>query len=601
MATQKNMNPLKKIDYTKLDFETIVADVVSVIKSHPDYYDKWQDFLESNAGQMFLDVFGYIGQKIILRADLIANELFLPTAQDPKSVVNILKLIGYNLSPPSSAKVPITISSEETFSGDVYIQAGTKFEGKGLDGKNLIFEIMNEENDYTTPIVMNGSLGQVVANAWEGQTVVGTIEVDKKEEFTFNLPSYPVIKGSILLELYDGSNYDVLEEITSLAIAGEDTRLPRYTVSYDENYNVKISFGKKGFGGVFENVIDGLTTQTLKYTYRVGGGVNGNVTIGAINGTKNIFLGSGSAVPTLTISYINQTSGIGGAEGQTIEEAKKIAPLTIKTIGRTTTAQDYTTILQEQKTIPLYDSNIQTPFENPDVVPYLFSYIYISPKRDWDLFVKEDPNEDPLTNYKKIPIAKTAETIENYNKRFLIRLNNFLNLDGVSNAIPLTNDPEYGFCNSGGLIYPRDYGNGEDLAYEDGTEARELYKYLYSKKILAIENVFRISNFIPFNITGDLYYKDGFEPISLVANINNALLEKFSIENSKFENTIKVSEIYNIIQNFDGVSHFNMTFPTQDLIAKPSEIYFILPTKIVNLLDESSQPSFKNILNINRV
>lgn len=597
MAIQKTMNPLKKIDYTQLDFDTIIADVVSVIKAHPDYYTKWQDFLESNAGQMFLETFAFIAQKIILRTDLVANELFLPTAQDPKAVVNILKLIGYNLNPPTEAKVPISITSDNSIS----VEPGLAFEGTGLDGTKMIFELYNKDfisnkiTFYTQPIDIPYS-GVFSGTLFEGKTIKDyEVVVDTKEEFTFNLDG-PVIKDSILITL----NGDELQEITSLAIAGADEVNPRYTVSYDENYNVKISFGKAGFGGAFQDVIEGVKTQTIYCTYRIGGGVNGNVTIGAIQGTKVI---SNENNDTATISYINEKSGIGGADGQTVDEAKKVAPLTIKTIGRTTTAQDYTTLLQEQKLVPLYDSNIQTPFENPDVVPYLFTYIYTAPERDWNAFTVEDETIiDPLTNYKNIPILKYEETTENYIKRFLIRLNNFLNLDGVSNAALLTNDPEYGFCNNnGGLIYPRDFGNGEDQGHEDGTEARTLYQYLYFKKILAIENVFRIANFIPFNVTGDLYYKEGFEPIALVSEINNALLEYYAIGNSKFENIIKVSEIYNIIQNFEGVSHFKMTTPTEDLVAKPSEMYFMLPTQIVDLLDSSAQSSFKNLLNIIRV
>lgn len=596
MAIQKEMNPLKKIDYTQLDFDTIIADIESVIKAHPDYYTKWQDFLSSNAGQMLLETFAFIAQKIILRADLVANELFLPTAQDSKAIVNILKLIGYNLNPPTAAKVHLTITAEDNLNWPVQIPAGTSFEGIGLDGNKLIFTLMAEENDYDTQITM-GRTGIIQPFVWEGEIVSGTRIVDKKEEYTFTLDG-PVIKGSIKLSL----NGETLQEITSLAIAGADEELPRYTVSYDENFNAKISFGKAGFGGVFKDVIAGVKTQTLDFKYRKGGGKNGNVTIGAIQGTKIISLASGSVPSSLTVSYINEESGIGGGDGQTIEEAKKIAPLTIKTIGRTTTAQDYTTLLQEQKLVPLYDSNIQTPFENPDVVPYLFTYIYTAPVRDWNAFTVEDEtNIDPLSKYKNIPILKYEETTENYIKRFLIRLNNFLNLTGISNPILLTNDNEYGYCNNGGLIYPRDFGNGEDEGYESGTEARQLYQYLYSKKILAIENVFRVAKFIPFNIIGDLYYKEGFEPVSLVSDINNALLEYYSIENSKFENIIKVSEIYNIIQSFKGVSHFKMTYPTEDLIAKPSEMYFMLPTQIVSLLDDSAKSNFTNLLNIIRV
>ena len=91
------LNPLAKVDYTKLNFEQIIDDIKAILETHPKYKTEWQDFLESNAGQMLIETFSYIATKIILRADLIANELYLPTSEDPQSIVNILKLIAYNL------------------------------------------------------------------------------------------------------------------------------------------------------------------------------------------------------------------------------------------------------------------------------------------------------------------------------------------------------------------------------------------------------------------------------------------------------------------------------------------------------------------------
>jgi hypothetical protein len=77
------MNKLIKLpsfSYTSLDFDSIIEDIKQLIQEHPEYNQEWDDFLESNAGRMTVELVAFIMQKFTERADWIARELFISTA-----------------------------------------------------------------------------------------------------------------------------------------------------------------------------------------------------------------------------------------------------------------------------------------------------------------------------------------------------------------------------------------------------------------------------------------------------------------------------------------------------------------------------------------
>jgi len=583
-AIVKKLNPLAKINYTKLDYDQIIEDIKSIIQSHPKYKLEWQDFLESNAGQMLLETFAYIASKIILRADLIANELFLPTSKDPKSIINLFKLIGYNLKPPTASVVNVIVENTSGTPVFLDIPAGQQISAIDLSGKPITFELMNEENDYDTPLKME-NVSAAIFKAFSGRKVEEVISVNKKENFSYTLSSYPVIDGSIKVYLKISDTEEAeLEQITSLVTAGEDTEHPRYILSYDHNFAATIQFGKRNFGGAFEDVIDGVeeTYQTLRIVYRVGGGANSNITIGAIDTTLRI--------EGYNLKFYNIEGAIGGTDGETIEDAKRFAPLTTKTVNKTVTPEDYITLLRQQNSVRIWQATIDSPYEHPDRVPYLFNYIYILPQRTWDNFFIETGDEGIETRSEKIPLLDEGESIESYKKRFEIRLNNFLNLKGMAKKVEIENTGEIGYTNEKELKYPDEY--------IEPSEAYFLYSYLKDKKVTGIENVFRVAKFTPFRIKGILYYKPGFNAVELKNKIIEKLREEYAIEKRDFGESVKISKLYGLIHSFKEVAYFKMIYPTFDILADVNQIYFLLPKSIVAFLPSEIQPEYDIIINL---
>jgi predicted phage baseplate assembly protein len=102
-----------------------------------------------------------------------------------------------------------------------------------------------------------------------------------------------------------------------------------FEVVYDESFGASIVFGD-GDAGISPD-----DTASYFITYRVGGGTRGNIVKNALNLTVTSDKGTG----TLT----NTSVGTGGSNAETIDHAKRYAPLTFRRQDRLVTLEDYST------------------------------------------------------------------------------------------------------------------------------------------------------------------------------------------------------------------------------------------------------------------
>ena len=137
---------LAKIDYTTLDFSSIIDKIREIIEDHPDYFLDIDDFLTSNASRMTIELVAYVVDLLSERLDWMANELVLPVATQKQSVMNLLKLINYTLTLPTAAAVTISMSISQWIDPFVMPERYV-VPGRSLDGDIYNFELlMKDEN-----------------------------------------------------------------------------------------------------------------------------------------------------------------------------------------------------------------------------------------------------------------------------------------------------------------------------------------------------------------------------------------------------------------------------------------------------------------------
>ena len=93
MAELKSVNGHTTIDYMARDYDSILQAMRALI---PEKLPEWTDFASpADFGNVLLQLFAHMGDILSYYQDRVANESFLGTAQQRRSVIQHLRLIGY--------------------------------------------------------------------------------------------------------------------------------------------------------------------------------------------------------------------------------------------------------------------------------------------------------------------------------------------------------------------------------------------------------------------------------------------------------------------------------------------------------------------------
>lgn len=331
------------INFAATDFASLRESLIDYAKAV--YPDDYKYFVESDLGLMFIELTAYMGAVLSMKADMLANENFLATAQQRSSVKKLLELIGVRMRGPLSAAADAKI----TFDNPI---AGTD----GISPADRVISITSPEDggalSFTLYKVVNGLVDQVNATGnlifsdtesdnvddtvftnfvlQEGALAVETGEFAATEGVkTIQLSQAPVVEGSVRVYVTspEAETTGAYTEVPNVYYAsGSSDKI--FEVVYDENYNATVVFGDGSVG------ISPEDTASFTVEYRVGGGTRGNIAIDTINANIESTRG---VKGTIT----NISKGTGGANAETIEHAKKYAPLTFRRQDRLVTLEDY--------------------------------------------------------------------------------------------------------------------------------------------------------------------------------------------------------------------------------------------------------------------
>jgi len=384
---------LPKFDYSSLDFETIIDDVKRIILEHPEYLNNWDDFLETDAGRMLLEMNAFIMEKFTSKLDWIAREMFIGTATQRQSQINILRLINYRPKLPTTAKASITATLTKWFPS-FNLPNGFQLMGQDTSGQNIQFECIEMLDDgkpnYSFVYQVNtGNDTNRIKNIYnipfyQGATRSDTdIYLDGISNEKFKLSSYPVIENSIRI-YSDTTGMEFIEVESFISPEAQQTdidqslrRIP-YMVKIDANNQAEIIFGHSNL------VIIPQKGEKVRAIYRVGGGSKTNIVKGGINSTKTIIDQDGNRI---TIIFTNEQKAFGGSDGESIDEAKTTAPLSLRTANKTVTSEDYITHIEENglvkhaKIVSKENEPKELYDEYGHFLPPLDTWIYVSPER----------------------------------------------------------------------------------------------------------------------------------------------------------------------------------------------------------------------------
>src|SRR5438874_7163568 len=125
MAEIINVEGKPRIDYMARDYDGLLEAMRAMI---PYKLPEWVDFQsEADFGNILLELFAHIGDILSYYQDRVANESFLGTARTRRSVIEHLRLIGYELGTAAPAAATLSLSVPGSVTATVTVNKGDAF------------------------------------------------------------------------------------------------------------------------------------------------------------------------------------------------------------------------------------------------------------------------------------------------------------------------------------------------------------------------------------------------------------------------------------------------------------------------------------------
>jgi Baseplate J-like protein len=322
-------------DYTNRDYASLVASMLDLAALK---LPEWTDRSENDLGRLLIELFAYTGDVLLYYQDRIANEAFLATAIERRSVIDLLALIGYTLATPAPATAELTLTVPNDAPTPLRIEVGARFATQAAPGKPAIEFIYLPVTGTALEIPRTGSgspktLSVTISgvNATRiTHEILGVSTGQANQSFRLTqrpvlLPRDPDSQEYLQVEVDRGSGFEVWQRRGTLL----------YSLSRDSHFTVQINADDEAellFGDGRYGQIPPLASP-IRATYLVGGGAAGNVGANTITVVK-------SGV-NLSTKVTNPQAASGGADRESIESARRQAPRVFRSMQRAVTAEDY--------------------------------------------------------------------------------------------------------------------------------------------------------------------------------------------------------------------------------------------------------------------
>ena len=317
-----------KLTVSELDFDNIKTNLKTFLQGQSEFQD--YDF-EGSGFAVLIDMLAYNTHYLGFNANMLANEMYLDSADIRKNIVSLAKMLGYT---PTSAKasnavLSVKVNNVPSSTTSLTMDKGTVFT-TSVDGTS--YQFVTNQSYAVQP---NAGVFQFDnVNIFEGTLVTFKYTVDSNDvDQKFIIPSNNADTSTLKVSLQTSAS-DTTTEVYSLA--NSYSGLTDVSKSYflqesdDERYEVYFGDGVLGKKPVDGNIV------ILEYVVT-------NKT--EANGASSFTL-SGDISGFSDVTITTTTNAANGAEPQTKESIRYNAPLQYTAQDRAVTSKDYETIVK---------------------------------------------------------------------------------------------------------------------------------------------------------------------------------------------------------------------------------------------------------------
>ena len=348
---------------TEVDFADIKTNLKNYLRSQTQFND--YDFDGSNMSTL-LDVLSYNTHYNAFYTNMLANEMFLDTAQQRDSVVSRAKELGYltRSARGSSANVSITFAGVASNISEFELPKNTSF----------TTSISNRTFTFVTPesnIIRNvGGTFTKAITITEGTPVTHEFTVSTATPVKYIIPNENIDTRSIKVTVKESSTSSITTiytRATNIREVNNQSTVYYLQETHDKQY--EILFGSGSLGKPLE---DGNIVQV---EYRVCHGTQ-------TNGANTFSIDSISIAP----SYSGATLAVnsvarGGVEIESIDSIKFNAPRNFKIQNRAVVAKDFERIILNENT----NLSSVVAFGGEEAIPAVHGKVFIAIKPQGEL------------------------------------------------------------------------------------------------------------------------------------------------------------------------------------------------------------------------
>ena len=315
-----------KFIVSDLDFDAIKENLKSFLQDQPEFSD--YNF-EGSGFAVLLDTLAYNTHYLGFNANMVANEMYLDSADIRKNVVSLAKMLGYTPSSSKSALATVDVTLNNATGSSVTMDKGTVFTST-ID--TLTYQFVNNEKITMTP--QDGVYKFSDVNLYEGTLVSFRYTVDSTDvDQRFIIPSVNADTTTLKVTIQN-SSADSTQTSYSLAsgLKGLNNTSRAYFLQETDTGKFQIYFGDDVIG---KRLADG-NIVIIEY-------IVGNKT--EANGASS-FVASSSVGGFSDVTVVTKTNAQGGSEAEGKESIRFNAPLQYTSQDRAVTTTDYETLVR---------------------------------------------------------------------------------------------------------------------------------------------------------------------------------------------------------------------------------------------------------------
>ena len=312
-----------KIDISELDFDQIKANLKVFLQSQAEFSD--YNF-EGSGFAVLLDTLAYNTHYLGFNANMLANEMYLDSADVRANVVSLAKMLGYTPTSSKSPTASVDITVNDATGTTLTMNKGQTFT-TAVDG--TAFNYITNDEITITPV--DGVFKFSNVTLYEGTPITFRYTVDTQDpDQKFLIPSAnadtTTLKIKVQTSLTD-TNQTTYSSVTGLTKLDNTSTV--YFLSETETGKYCVTFGDNILGKKLSNG----NIVIMEYI----------VTNKALSNGAKTFTPAGNIGNFSNITVATQSVSQGGSEPESKESIRFNAPLQYSSQDRAVTTSDYET------------------------------------------------------------------------------------------------------------------------------------------------------------------------------------------------------------------------------------------------------------------